>query len=560
MPAAAVCVKCGRSLTLAAPAGLCPRCLLVRALETKPEGRAVEGSGAADDPLGTIRYFGDYGVVAELGRGGMGVVYEARQISLNRRVALKVMLSGEWASPQFVERFRAEAETAASLDHPNIVPIYEVGEHQGQHYFSMKLIEGVSLAERIAHAGNKLTLRGSALLIAKLARAVHFAHQRGVLHRDLKPANVLVDENDEPYLLDFGLAKLIEKESKLTRTFAVLGTPAYISPEQAAGKTKDLTTATDVYGLGAMLYELLTGNPPFGGGTTVETIRQVLEKEPRRPSFWNPATDRDLETICLTCLEKEPSRRYGSAEALAHDLQHWLLHEPIQARPTGAWERAKKWICRRPAVAGLVATAVTALLTVTVVSTVMGLRIARARQIIADRAEEGRQQLVRLNTATGNQLVEQGDFSSALLWLAEALRLEAGHPGREEVHRRRFACLLRQTPWIAQLTFHDAGVNSARFNPNGQLVVTASDDKTALILDTATGRPIVPPLRHEAPVLVALFSPDGSHVGTTSADGTASVWEARTGKRLASRIPQNTRLFKRPLMPGLPSVRTDAGL
>src|SRR5437667_10415366 len=249
----------------------------------------------------------------------MGVVWRARQLSLNREVALKVIAEGELASEDFIERFHTEATAAASLDHPNIVPIYEIGEHEGRHFFSMKLIAGRTLTRE--SGGSPMPPRRVGRLLAKLARAVHYAHQRGILHRDLKPNNVLLDGHGEPHLTDFGLAKLVERESTLTKTLAVLGTPSYMSPEQARGETKQLTTAADVYGLGAILYELISGQPPFAGGTTMATIRQVLEEEPRRLSMLNASIDRDLETICLKCLEKEPVRRYGSAETLARDLE-----------------------------------------------------------------------------------------------------------------------------------------------------------------------------------------------------------------------------------------------
>jgi WD40 repeat protein len=312
----------------------------------------------------TNRSFGDYELLEEMGRGGMGVVFQAHQVSLKRPVALKMILAGHLASPTDVQRFRTEAETGARLEHPHIVPIYEVGEHQGQHYFSMKLMEEGSLAGQLAAGrwpmNNRQQQRRGAHLIATIARAVDHAHQRGVLHRDLKPGNILFDLEGRAYVSDFGLSKRVPPAAagdpapgtSLTSSGMIVGTPSYMAPEQATSR-RAITTAADVYGLGVVLYELLTGKIPFQAGTLLETLRQVTSAEPPRPRSLNPRVDRDLETIALKCLEKEPRNRYESAAALAADLERWLAGEPIRARPAGALERAAKWAKRRPAGAAL---------------------------------------------------------------------------------------------------------------------------------------------------------------------------------------------------------------
>src|SRR5213593_3761224 len=348
-----VCAQCGATVFADAPQGVCSVCVFRTGLASLEN----ENDGAFAPTIARIlKDFGDYEFLEEIGRGGQGVVYRARQKSLNRIVALKVIGLAHWATESHVKRFRMEAEAAAHLDDPRIVPIYEIGERDGACYFSMKLIEGGQLDKII---GSELMPgRKAAELMAKLAHTLHHAHQNGVLHRDVKPGNILLDTKGEPHLTDFGLARLVESESTVTSTLEVLGTPSYMAPEQAAGNnpaTAGLTSATDVYGLGAVLYQLLTGHPPFAGGTTYETIKLLLETEPRPPRLWNPKVDRDLSTICLKCLEKEPQRRFSSALALAEDLEHWLGHEPILARRSGIVTRGKKWLQRNPTVAAMVA-------------------------------------------------------------------------------------------------------------------------------------------------------------------------------------------------------------
>src|SRR5216117_2682441 len=355
-----LCAKCGAKISSDAPRGVCPACLLETGLgllangdEPNVDPMLKPGRDRAARAAKMLGDFGDYELMEEIGRGGQGVVYRARQKSLNRTVALKVIGLGHWATEAHLKRFRREAEAAASLEHPCIVPIHEVGERDGSCYFSMKFIEGGQLDEVVRRT--PMSIRQAVELIAKLARTVHYAHEHGILHRDIKPGNILLDAKGEPHLTDFGLARLVESESTVTRTLEVIVTPSYMAPEQAAGNNTKLTNATDVYGLGAVLYQLLTGHPPFAGGTTYETIKLLLETEPRSPRLWNPKVDRDLSTICLKCLEKDPQRRYSSALALAEDLERWRKHEPIQARRTGVLTRARKWVRRKPTSALLAA-------------------------------------------------------------------------------------------------------------------------------------------------------------------------------------------------------------
>jgi tRNA A-37 threonylcarbamoyl transferase component Bud32 len=323
--------------------------------------RTSDGHEAMPDLMhgATVRYFGDYEIQKVLGRGGMGVVYKARQVSLNRQVALKMIKAGALADEAELRRFRNEAEAVALLDHAGIVPVYEVGEHDGQNYFSMKLVEGGNLAEELP--AFQADPRAAATLLAETAEAVHHAHMRGILHRDLKPANILIDAQGHPHVTDFGLAKLIESDVELTASGAVMGTPSYMSPEQASGRRASITTATDVYGLGAILYALLTGKAPFGGDSLIDTLQAVKERPPVSPRSLSASVPRDLETICLKCLAKDPRWRYASAHALADDLHAWLDSRPIAARRVGPTERAWLWCKRKPAVAALAASVLLAL-------------------------------------------------------------------------------------------------------------------------------------------------------------------------------------------------------
>lgn len=358
------CAKCGSELLPQRLQGICPKCL-TRLLFDPGGAEPPGGPGETPAPAIKGRRFGDYELQEEIGRGGMGVVWRARQLGLDRPVALKLILAGQLASTEEVGRFRRAAQTAARLDHPNIVAVFEVGEQAGQPYFSMQLIPGSSLDQLLRARQRQISTgekpepcalldspAAAARLLATAARAVHHAHQRGILHRDLKPANILVDKEDEPRITDFGLAKPLDAPGALTQPDRVMGTPNYVSPEQAQGKP-DLTTATDVYSLGAVLYHLLTGKPVAQANTSWETLRAVVEREPVRPAALNPRVDRDLETICLKCLAKDPQRRYASADALAEDLDRWLRRQPILARRIGVWERLFKWGRRKPTTAAM---------------------------------------------------------------------------------------------------------------------------------------------------------------------------------------------------------------
>ncbi len=411
-----VCAECGVTVFADAPQGVCSVCLFRTGIASLDN----ENDEAFEPTIARmLKDFGDYELLEEIGRGGQGVVYRARQKSLNRIVALKVIGLAHWATEAHVKRFRMEAEAAAHLDDPRIVPIYEIGERDGACYFSMKFIEGGQLDKII---GSELMPgRKAAELMAKLAHTLHHAHQNGVLHRDVKPGNILLDAKGEPHLTDFGLARLVETESTVTRTLEVLGTPSYMAPEQAAGNpaAAGLTSATDVYGLGAVLYQLLTGHPPFAGATTYETVRMVLETQPRQPRLSNPKVDRDLETICLKCLEKEPARRYGSAEALAEEIERFLRHEPIRSRRSSRVERVWRWCKRKPLVAGLTA-ALLMFVAVGFAGALWELRRVQEERALAQRANLSVQEKARLEAEQTNNPAAYEAYLRGRAFTAEA--------------------------------------------------------------------------------------------------------------------------------------------
>jgi WD40 repeat protein/serine/threonine protein kinase len=515
-----------------------------------------------------------YEVRGELGSGGMGVVYRAYDPRLKREVALKMIRADHKVRPSDLARFRTDAEALARLRHPNIAQIYDVSESDGRPYFALELAEGGSLEKQLGDRAQPPDV--AARMVETLARAVQYAHQRGVIHRDLKPGNILLTSPGEPpaaggpgdstsavgelvgvpKIADFGLAKFLDAEGVracLTLPDFPLGTPSYMAWEQAAGKVEEISTLTDVYGLGAILYKLLTGRAPYNGGNNLEIIRKVqsAEERPPRPGQLQPSLPGDLELICLKCLEKEPRGRYASAEQLANELAHFLNKEPLEhtrRRPAGLAERLWMWGRRNRALAAACAAAFVALVVGTIVSTALSFanaKTARELQTALDESEKKGHQLEETNRKAtaislglGLHLCEQGDVALGVLWLAHSL--EMAPPDAKDLQRTirtnlaAWGDTLR--PLRASLST-TSEVLTLACSPDGKLVVTGTEDGTVQLWDAAAGKPVGTPLRHQDRVMAVAFSSDGRKVLTGSWDKTACVWDVTTGQAVTLEHP-----------------------
>ena len=572
MPTGMLCSECSAELDFGAPDGLCTRCLFQHGLAANltPAPQVCKGNASlAEGVESRLRLVGDYELMEEIARGGMGVVYKARQVSMKRVVALKMITSGKWASPDMVRRFHIEAEAAGPLHHPNIVPIYEVGEDGGCHYFSMRLIEGPSL-ERVLDRGRRgdpacqLTINQSVHLIRKVALAIQYAHEHGVIHRDLKPGNILLDADDEPYITDFGLARILEQNSSLTASISFIGTAAYMSPEQASGRVKDLTPAGDIYGLGAILYELLTGQAPFLGRTPMETMRQVVELEPQRPRELNRDVDLDLETICLTCMEKNPGRRYPSAAAVADEMDRWLSHQPISARPSNPLNRTTKWIQRQPILTMLLAAISGAVLLGAFGFSSQSRRadLYRANEFRA-RTEANASQ-AQLSLARANAMLATGNEADALAILAHAVRRA---PECQAAVERLLSALPspRGAVPASHPFVHSSAVMAATFSPDGRLVATACTNGALSLWETERGRLVRTAFRQKSPVTSVHFSPDGTRLLAGAMNGSVQLLKVPSllpmqtppvhhGSVHAVNFSQDGRLFVSASMDGIANV------
>lgn len=509
------CPKCGQPVPPDAPDELCPGCLLVGGLsqENSPAETKLPDSGGtlhivipedAGFPLGAPKRLGNYDLIERIAQGGMGVVYKARHIGLDRVVALKMIRSGILATPKDVERFQREARAAARLHHPNIVTIHDIGEQDGQHYYTMDYVPGENLAD-LARA-KPFSSRQAAKMTADIAAGIHYAHQQGVLHRDIKPANVILTPEQQPRVLDFGLALVLADNSKLTLSGTPMGSPPYMPPEQSAGQTRRTDARSDVYSLGALLYELLTGHPPFQAASTIEILHLVVGTEPLSPRRLNPALPPDLETICLKALEKAPERRYQSAEELGDELGRFLRDEPIVARPAARTEKLWRWCRRTPLVAGLSVAIVALLLSVAIGSPIALYRIHREEARVLGLSQELKGKSYANDMKEASLAMEEEHQGRAQALMERQLAENRDLRGLEW----RYLWTLLRSDDLAVLQGHEGGVMSVAFSPDGQLLASASLDQTVRIWDVPSLREILQLPGGLAPCHQAVaFTPDG---------------------------------------------------
>jgi WD40 repeat protein len=537
MSAPKQCPQCGGELAADDLGGHCPRCLVSKTLFEPLANEEAGWAGLAP------RQVGDYELIEEIARGGMGIVYRARQISLNRTVALKMILAGEFATPESVRRFRNEAEAAARLRHPNIVTIHQVDEQDDQHYFVMELVDGPNFAALVRDG--PLPGRRAATYLKAVAEAVAHAHSQRILHRDLKPSNILLDPFDQPKVTDFGLARQLDIASDLTLSGQAFGSPGYMPPEQAIGGGK-VTEASDLYSLGAVLYHLLTGRPPFQGETVHAVLKQVETAEPLPPCRLNPSVPLDLETICLKCLDKDPERRYASGQELADELGRFLRDEPIRARRLSRLARGLRWVWRHPAVSILGVSVLLLLVVVAVGSSIAAWRVATARRAefserqkaeVANRdllgANQRLMETVRLlELRRAEDLFRANDSAQGVASLASILRRDPSN----HIAASRLVSALVHGHWVlpaAPSMRHSQPVESVTFSPDGRQVLTVSRDAYARIWDASTGKPLLM-LRHNDRVHSARYSPDGTQIVTASSDATSRIWWVTNGTELAT--------------------------